>query len=301
MKLSKARRFVILLVALSFSLLNACQSEDKVRLAAKEKLNEAPEAKIVPNASKDGMVLIPTGTFQMGGDNNQARQDEFPKHGVQIDSFWMDETEVTNEQFQAFVSATGYVTVAERPIDWDKMKQEVAPNTPKPPDSLLQPGSLVFVPTATPVSLNNHFQWWAWKIGADWQHPEGPDSDIADRMDHPVVQVAWEDAAAYAKWAGKRLPTEAEWEWAARGGRTENIYPWGNEDVNKGEAKANFWQGMFPYQNTEQDGYFGTAPVKTFPANPYGLYDMAGNVWEWCADWYRYDYYQAEQGEVQQN
>lgn len=247
---------------------------------------------------KDGMALIPGGTLHMGGDNDQADSDEFPKHEVKIHSFWMDVTEVTNRQFREFVEATGYKTIAERPIDWEVMKQSLPPGTPKPPDSLLQPGSLVFKPTATPVPLDNPARWWNWVIGADWQHPEGPGSSIEDRMDHPVVHIAWEDAAAYAQWAGKRLPTEAEWEWAARGGLKDQVYPWGNEDVTGGKPKANFWQGMFPYQNEEKDGYFATAPVKSFAPNNYGLYDMAGNVWEWCSDWYRYDFYQSPSAQV---
>ena len=241
---------------------------------------------------KDGMLLIPGGILSMGGDNEQADRNEFPKHQVEISSFWMDETEVTNAQFAAFVKATGYVTVAERPVVWDEMKKELPPDTPKPPDSLLQPGALVFHQTEQPVPLDNPARWWQWTIGADWRHPEGQESSIADKMDHPVVQVAWEDAMAYAEWAGKRLPTEAEWEWAARGGKENTIYPWGNESVNEGAARANFWQGLFPYQNELSDGYFTTAPVKSFLPNDYGLYDMAGNVWEWCNDWFDYAFYQ---------
>ncbi|MEL6942590.1 MAG: formylglycine-generating enzyme family protein [Bacteroidota bacterium] len=276
----------------------ACSSENEVRKAAQESLVQKKQSN--QNLDKTGMVLVPAGIFSMGGDNDQARQDEFPKHQVRVDSFWMDVTEVTNRQFAEFVEATAYQTVAERPIDWEVMKKELPPNTPKPPDSVLQPGALIFVPTKQPVSLQDYSQWWAWTIGADWKHPNGPGSSIEDKMDHPVVQIAWEDALAYAEWAGKRLPTEAEWEWAARGGLDQQIYPWGDENVNEGKLRANFWQGMFPYQNTEEDGYFGTSPVKSFSPNPYGLYDMAGNVWEWCQDWYRNDAYEAG-SDVQNN
>jgi len=237
------------------------------------------------------MVLIPGGTLNMGGDNPQADANEYPKHHVEINSFWMDTYEVTNTQFAQFVEATGYVTIAEKAIDWEQMKKEVAPGTPKPSDDLLQPGALVFQPTSQPVRLDNPAQWWHWTLGADWKHPIGPQSDIEDKMDHPVVQIAWDDAAAYAKWADKRLPAEAEWEWAARGGKENMIYPWGNEDVNTGKPKANFWQGLFPYQNKQVDGYYASAPVGSFPPNGYGLYDMAGNVWEWCSDWLDVEFY----------
>lgn len=253
--------------------------------------NDAAESRQQVRMKEQGMALIPGGTLRMGGDNEQADANEFPKHDVPIHSFWMDETEVTNAQFAAFVKATGYITVAERPVDWEKMRKELPPGTPKPADSLLQAGSLVFQPTKHPVPLDNPGQWWVWTIGADWRHPEGPRSNIDDRMNHPAVQVAWEDAEAYCKWAGKRLPTEAEWEWAARGGLENMVYPWGNDPVESGRPKANFWQGMFPYLNEEKDGFYLSAPVKSFQPNGYGLYDMAGNVWEWCADWFDMEYY----------
>ncbi len=245
----------------------------------------------IKTAAPAGMVFIPNGELNMGGDNDQASQNEFPKHKVKIDAFFMDETEVTNEAFKKFVDATNYVTTAEREISWDSIKNQLPPGTPKPPDSVLQPGSLVFVPTNQPVSLDNPSAWWRWTMGANWRNPQGKGSTIDKIMNHPVVHLSYEDANAYAKWAGKRLPTEAEWEWASRGGLENNIYPWGNESVNEGEPKANFWQGLFPYQNDMKDKHFGTAPVKSFPANNYGLYDMAGNVWEWCSDWFDEEYY----------
>lgn len=202
-----------------------------------------------------------------------------------IDAFWMDETEVTNAQFARFVKETGYITVAERPIEWEVISKDLPPGTPKPSDSLLQPGSLVFQQTKTLVPLNNPSLWWKFTLGANWQHPNGPQDNLKGKDNHPVVHIAWEDATAYAQWAGKRLPTEAEWEWAASAGIDNPLYPWGDEDINKGKSKANFWQGLFPHKNNLNDGYLASAPVKSFPPNDYGLYDMAGNVWEWCQDW----------------
>jgi sulfatase modifying factor 1 len=245
------------------------------------------------DTSVTGMVLIPGGTFEMGADNEQASQDEYPKHRVTVDAFYMDITEVTNAQFQKFVEATGYITTAERKPDWEELKKTVPPGTPKPADSLLIAASLVFKPANGPVDLNNYSQWWSWVAGADWKHPEGEASTIKGKENFPVVHVSWDDAMAYCKWAGKRLPTEAEWEYAARGGLNNQIYPWGNEHVNAGAPKANSWEGKFPYLNEQRDGFVKYAPVKTYNCNQYGLFDMAGNVWEWCSDWYDHSYYQS--------
>ncbi|HEY9341227.1 MAG TPA: formylglycine-generating enzyme family protein [Hanamia sp.] len=245
------------------------------------------------DTSLNGMVFIKGGTFTMGGDNNQASADEFPKHKVQVDGFWMDATEVTNAQFQKFVEATNYVTTAEKKPDWEEMKKTLPPGTPKPSDDMMIAASLVFKETSGPVDLNDYSQWWNWVPGANWKHPEGPGSTIEGKENYPVVQVSWYDAMAYCKWAGKRLLTEAEWEFAARGGLENNIYPWGNESINAGKSKANSWGGKFPYYNDKRDGYLKIAPVRSFPANGYGLYDMAGNVWEWCSDWYDANYYKS--------
>jgi formylglycine-generating enzyme required for sulfatase activity len=250
---------------------------------------EGPNSNTV---SLEGMVHVPGGSFIMGGDSVWGRPDEFPHHKVAVSSFYMDEHEVTNKQFREFIDATGYETMAERKPDWEELKKQVPPGTPKPPEEVLVAASLVFKQTDKPVSLNDPSVWWTWVAGADWRHPEGPESSIDGKDDYPVVHVSWEDAEAYAKWAGKRLPTEAEWEYASRGGMQDNIYPWGNELINKGKAKANSWDGRFPYENTNKDGFARLAPVKQYQPNGFGLYDMGGNVWEWCADWYHSKYYE---------
>lgn len=237
------------------------------------------------------MVRIKGGQFLMGGDAVWGRPDEFPPHQVEVSSFYIDVHEVTNKQFKSFVDATNYVTTAEKKPDWEELKKQVPPGSPKPTAEFLVAASLVFTPPNQPVSLDNPLVWWKWVAGADWKHPDGPTSNLEGKDDYPVVQVSWEDAQAYCQWAGKRLPTEAEWEYAARGGQVNCIYPWGNELVSKGKKKANTWDGHFPDKNTGLDGYIGAAPVKHFASNPYGLYDMAGNVWEWVSDWYTPDYY----------
>ncbi len=235
------------------------------------------------------MVWIPGGEFSMGSDTPEARADEKPVHRVRVAPFWMDQTEVTNAAFGRFVAATGYQTTAERKPLWEDLAKQLPPGTPKPPDEVLVPGSLVFTPTDGPVPLDNHARWWRWQPGADWRHPRGPDDSIEGMENHPAVHISWEDAAAYAAWAGKRLPTEAEWEFAARGGLDGKPFVWGDAKPTEGASRANIWQGTFPNKNLARDGFSGTAPVKSFPPNGYGLYDMAGNVWEWVADWYRND------------
>ena len=233
-----------------------------------------------PGPAPEGMVWIPGGEFWMGADDFP---DAKPWHLVYVDGFWMDKTEVTNGQFEKFVKATKYVTVAER-----TPRAEDFPGAP--PENLVA-GSVVFSPPATPVPLDNHFRWWSYVKGANWRHPEGPQSSITKRGTHPVVHIAYEDALAYAKWAGGRLPTEAEFEFAQRGGLDRKAYAWGDELKPGGKFMANTFQGHFPDKNTTEDGFASAAPAAAFPPNGYGLYDVAGNVWEWTSDWYRHDYY----------
>ena len=241
--------------------------------------------------SYSGMVLIPGGQYLMGSDGDKAYENEKPVHPVRVDSFYMDIHEVTNYEFLKFIDETAYVTTAERMINWETMKSQLPPNTKKPPDSLLEPGSLIFVPSKYPVPLNDESRWWKWGKGISWKNPDKVNGSIKGIMNHPVVHISWDDAVAYANWTGKRLPTEAEWEFAARGGINKSMYPWGNESINESPMRANFWQGQFPYSNTNQDGYSSTAPVGSFSPNGYGLYDMAGNVWEWCSDYYNENSY----------
>lgn len=239
----------------------------------------------------EGMTLIPGGDFMMGAIGNLTLPREYPRHPVKVDSFYMDTHEVTNAEFKAFVDATGYVTIAERPINWEELKKQLPPGTPKPPEENLRPGSLLFKLRPGVTDLSNYFQWWEWTVGTNWKHPEGPESTIEGKDEHPVVHIAYADAQAYAKWAGKRLPTEAEWEYAAKGGLKDNIYPWGNKDVNEAPYECNFFQGQFPSYNSGADSFETSAPVGSFKPNGYGLYDMAGNVWEIVNDNFDEDYY----------
>ncbi|MGL6075582.1 MAG: formylglycine-generating enzyme family protein [Fimbriiglobus sp.] len=242
-----------------------------------------------------GMVWIPAGEFQMG--SVDGPRTEQPVHRVFVDGFFLDEHEVTNEQFDQFVTETKFVTEAEKKPDWEVMKKSLPPDTAKPPADQLVPGSLVFKQPKEATPAENVSKWWAWTPGAYWRQPEGPGSDLKGREKHPVVHVAFDDVQAYCKWAKKRLPTEAEWEYAARGGLAAQRFTWGNTKPTDRDGQfANIWQGTFPHENTLVDGHLRTAPVKSYTPNGYKLYDMAGNVWEWCSDWYRADAYETRVG-----
>ncbi|MCX2476998.1 formylglycine-generating enzyme family protein [Pedobacter sp. MC2016-05] len=271
---------------------HTCSSDLPARFAAATPVTDRT-TKFTSSPTHIGMKWIPSGKFTMGAMDKNGRDDEYPNHRVDLNGFWMDETEVTNSQFAAFVKATGYITIAERKVDWELLKKQLPPGTAKPAEELLEPSALTFKAPTHVADLQNPGQWWQWTAGANWKHPQSPSSTIENKGNFPVTQVCWDDAVAYATWAGKRLPTEAEWEYAAKGGDNVAIYPWGNEPISRGKPKANTWQGNFPITNTKWDGFERTSPVKQFKANAYGLYDMAGNVWEWVEDWYNADYYQS--------
>ena len=252
-------------------------------------LIKQPDSIVTP----DGMVWVEGKTLTQGAKPNDqmAMPHEKPGHQVTVDGFFMDITEVTNAQFKAFVDSTRYITVAERPIDWEVMKKELPEGTPKPADSVLQPGSLIFNKNVEKVAtMDNYTQWWSWKIGANWKHPDGPKSTIENKSKYPVVHIAYEDAKAYCDWANRRLPTEAEWESAAQGASQNTIFTWGN-DPKYLDKNAHTWQGVFPIKNLSNDRFELIAPVKSYPSNSIGIYDMLGNVWEITNDFYNVNYY----------
>ena len=282
---------ILAAVAVVFSAGRAKPGTDDSSAGTSAFLPTNPNSGRAPGPAPEGMVWIPGGEFSMGSDVASeslcglpgVTRDAVPIHRVYVDGFWMDKTDVTNDKFQEFVNATGYVTIAER-----APTREEFPGAP--PENLVA-GSTVFTPTPGPVPLNNHFQWWRYQHGANWRRPEGPDTDLRGKEKYPVVHIAYPDAVAYAKWAGKRLPTEAEFEFAARGGLSGKLYAWGDELKPGGKWMANIYEGQFPVKDTGADGFAGIAPVAQYPPNGYGLYDMAGNVWQWCSDWYRSDYF----------
>lgn len=293
MNLSK--KYIAFYILLAMALLCACKQNDPT--SSKKETEQIGQVVPLVDSTiikENGMILIPGGAFEQGAipGDRMAMHHEKPSHRVTVNPFYMKATEVTNSEFQKFVAATGYQTVAERALDWQELRKQLPSGTPKPHDSLLQPGSLVFQKTQMPVTdFRDVSQWWVWTVGASWKHPHGPGSSIQGKENHPVVHIAYEDARAYCNWLGARLPTEAEWEYAARGGMaTSTPYPW--DATNKKLAvQANTWTGTFPINNDENDGYEGTAPVGSYPPNKFGLYDMSGNVWEWTNDWYHTQYY----------
>ncbi len=288
----------ITLGILSTLVLFSCKPETKTTNEVKKYSETTSSYQILKDQPKDistpeHMVWVKGKTFVQGAKSRDqmAMSREKPSHKVSVDGFFIDITEVTNAQFQTFVDATQYITVAERPIDWDVMKLELPEGTAKPADSLLLPGSLIFNKYIDKVAtMNNYAQWWIWKVGANWKHPHGPDSSIAGKADYPVVHIAYEDALAYCKWANRRLPTEAEWEAAAQGTSSDAIFTWGN-DAKRLDEHANTWQGEFPVKNIPADGFQFIAPVKSYPPNTIGVYNMLGNVWEITSDLFNVNYY----------
>ncbi len=272
-----------------FFCLFGCRSEDGKNRRTIEQSSESPSS--AKEVDMSNMVAIPGGTFVMGATQEGGYQREYPPHQVEVKSIFMDTVEVSNAAFQKFIDYTGYITVAERQVDWEELRKQVPPGTPKPDDSLLEPGSIIFAPNPDMVNLNNHFDWWAWKNGANWKNINGDSLEVPFELSNPVVQVAYMDAVAYCQWKGKRLPTEAEWEHAAKGGLSGARFSWGEEDPLKNPQLTNIFQGVFPRKNSAEDGFAFMAPVGSFLPNGYGLYDMAGNVWEWTSDLFDENYY----------
>ena len=283
----------------------SCRNEPKNTIPSKEIIDTAQqvEHKLVveqPDSipTPEGMVWVSGIRFTQGAvvGDALALPREKPAHPVAVDGFFIDKTEVTNAEFKAFVETTGYLTVAERPVDWEEMKKDLPPGTPKPADSILQPGSLIFNRKAEGITdLRNYAQWWEWKTGANWKHPQGSESTIEGKDDYPVVHIAYEDALAYCEWANRKLPSEAQWEAAAHGKMHGGVYTWG-DDASQLAEKANTWQGNFPNTNRAEDGFSYVAPVASFEPNSLGIYDMAGNVWELTQDWFSVNYYESLAG-----
>ncbi|GJM21300.1 MAG: hypothetical protein DHS20C15_12150 [Planctomycetota bacterium] len=282
-----ALAFASVAVVAFTSVLGACSPGDDDS-AATHATGAHPE---IVTPAPPGMRWVPTREFEMGWDGHDARPDEQPVHRVRVSGFWMDSTEVTNAQFAEFTEATGYLTTAERPVEWEELAKQLPPGSERPPESDLAPGTMVFRSPSQVEGLANYGQWWVWTTGASWRHPFGPESDLEGLHDHPVVHVSWDDANAYCAWAGKRLPTEAEWESAARFGHDGERFAWGHELEPGGAHRANIWQGEFPVIDKGLDGFTGVAPVRSFPPNELGFYEMSGNVWEWTADQFRLDTY----------
>lgn len=288
--------FIISIALICFN----CKSETQNQASTSKEITSASDSvhnTLIKKPTKiktpEGMIWVDGKTFTKGAkaNDNLAMMGEKPAHQVTVDGFFIDITEVTNKQFKAFIDDTGYITVAERPVDWETMKKELPKNTPKPHDSILKPGSLIFNKNVnTVVNMANYNQWWTWKIGANWQHPEGPNSSIKNKDNYPVVHIALEDAQAFCNWAKRRLPTEAEWESAAQGNLINSIYTWGNNPDILNDY-ANTWQGTFPTKNKSIDGFEFIAPVKSYTPNSIGVYDMLGNVWEITSDAFNSNYY----------
>jgi len=301
--MNNLKAHIIIIFLLTF-IIYGCKNEKIENNSNIPSIKIAPITKLPDGISiPENMVWIPGGIFTQGAqpDDTMAMRHEKPAHKVIVDGFFMSTTEVTNSQFSEFVNATNYTTTAERPIDWEELKKQVPKGTLKPHDSLLQPGSLIFKNNPDELFNPEHYlQWWKWKLGANWRHPYGSESTILGKENQPVVHVSYEDAVAYCKWTGERLPTEAEWEYAAKGGNDTQIFSWGT-NFNKLVSQANTWQGSFPNNNTIEDGFEKKAPVASYPPNKYGLYDMAGNVWEWTQDWYHIKYYKELKTQITYN